>query len=274
VAGVTRFRWPGLWATALLVNVSPHSAWAEEPSDAYSEEQVESVDQQDTGDHANVDKKPLAVGGLEAPDAMPEKEDERSKVEKELEYADKQDAGRGMQFAWLGAAVGYQYAHLTAFKDEELLPDASRGSYSGIGLGGVLGVRVLYFSLGASFRYSPLPDLALWSLGAELAVRIPLGALEPFVFLGASYAQVSGAESASGIKVEGVHGFDARIGGGLDYYLSRTFSVGGQVAFDYLVLRRKAQSQLCSGTATCPYSTAGRGLGMSLAPSVTLALHF
>src|SRR5690606_39721722 len=48
---------------------------------------------------------------------------------------------------------------------------------SGLVYGGALGMRVLYFTLGARFRMASMGDLSPWSLLGEGALRIPLGKL-------------------------------------------------------------------------------------------------
>ena len=220
----------------------------------------------------------VQTSGLTAPDAMPEPEDTRSAIEKELDEADRKDAGRGLEFAWLDGSFGYQYLDVTGLRDKGLIGDgvaAPSGSASTISFGGAAGIRLLYFSLGARFRYAPAASFRLWTLGGELGLRVPLGALEPYAVLGIGYAHLGGLRTATDVKVSGVGGIDVRVGGGVDYYLSRTFSVGGQFVFDYLAMSRPAQGrEACPSGEACSFESRGTGSGFSLAPSLVLGLHF
>lgn len=259
----------------VLALCSPRVTLAdEEESDAYEDEvrEEQELDRRRTDDPP--EKEPLTAGGLKAPDALPEAKDERSEVEKELETADREDAGRGLEFVWLDAGVGYQYLAPAGFREQEFLPDARWQKGSGLAISGALGLRLLYFSLGARFRYTPLPEFAFYTLGPELGLRIPYGSWEPYVLLGVGYAHLGGAKTELGQKISGVAGLFGRVGGGLDYYFSKTFSIGGQLAFDYLGLRRKAQAELCQSDASCAYASTGRASGYDLTLGLTLGLHF
>ncbi|HXS18896.1 MAG TPA: hypothetical protein VN764_16970, partial [Polyangiaceae bacterium] len=144
-----------------------------ESSDAYDDETAQ---EPEPGDEEEVDpktKKPLSAGGLTAPEAMPESKDKRSEIERELDDADRKDAGRGLEFAWLELGVGYHWLAPAAFRDDDFLPDADSSSGSGLALAGAGGIRLLYFSLGLRFRYTPRADFSFYTLGPELAWRIP-----------------------------------------------------------------------------------------------------
>jgi hypothetical protein len=259
----------------------PSTTWAQDPeiardqSDAYDDESDDEPEPDQPNPASSPEEKGPSAGGLEAPDAMAEPEAEQSSVEKELQKSDDKDAGRGLEFVWLDAHVGYQLVNLSAFRSSNFLVEGASKALSGVGFGGAAGVRILYFSLGARFRYAPLSSYNLWTLGAEVSLRIPYGALEPYAFLGAGYAGVSRAKSADGDPVRQIGGIDVRAGGGLDYYLSHTFSLGGQLAFDALGLRRAAQGDdLCEGTSSCGYDSQGKATGFSFASTFVLGLHF
>ena len=90
-----------------------------------------------------------------------------------------------------------------------------------------------------------VPDWKLWTLGVEGGLHMPLGALEPYATVGVGYASVGsmkyGTFDAMGQATRGsgdapsAKGFDARLGIGLDYYLTNMFSVGLNVTGDMLV---------------------------------------
>jgi len=248
-------------------------AQAAEQSDAYDDETSE---EPEPGEKDEVDpetKEPLSAGGLAAPEAMPEPKDQRSEIEKELDDANRKDAGRGLEFAWLEMQVGYHFVALGAFRNDDFLPDANLSKGSGLALSGAGGIRLLYFSLGARFRYTALGDFSFYTLGPELAWRIPFGSWEPNILLGIGYAHVGKAKTDEGDRIKGVAGLFARAALGVDYYFSRTFSVGAQFAFDYTGMRRREQADLCTDSP-CAYSSVGRASGYGMTTSLGLGLHF
>ncbi len=215
----------------------------------------------------------LSVGGLAAPEPMPEPSDQRSDIEKELDDAERQDAGRGLEFVWAEAQLGYEWIHPTALADQDLL-DESPSSQSSFAFGGALGVRLLYFSLGARFRFAPGPRFTLWTLGGEVALRVPYGALEPYAIVGLGFAHFTGAETQEGNRVSSIAGLNLRLGGGIDYYLSQSFSLGAQVSFDYLSLHRGPDRALCGDSGDCVFANKGSAAGVMLNPSLIVGLHF
>ena len=223
--------------------------------DAYDDEaQQKRPDDAGFGDDAKPSQEEgLETGGLAAPDALGESGDSRKEIEKELEESDRKDSGRGLEFVWLSGDLGFQTIGLTTFGDAGLVPGAGDAGGSGFTYGGGLGVRVLYFTLGARFRNADFSAFHHWSLLAEAALRVPLGKLEPYMLLGCGYAGFSRLSGA-----DGTGGVDLRLGGGLDYYLSDSFSVGAQVGGDVLFLS----------------NSLGTGTGAGFSSAALLGLHF
>ncbi len=219
----------------------------------------------------------LSAGGLEAPEAMPESGDQRSEIERELDEAEEKDAGRGLEFAWLSGEAGY--LGLYSIKGGNLLGsgDALRGSAPVFGVGA--GLRVLYFTLGARFRHSRFSSFRHWSLLAEAGVRVPLGMWEPYATLGGGFSRTPGLEegasgAVSGGEVPVLRGFDLRFGGGLDAYLSDSFSVGVAVHSEFLFLRRAEAPELCVSGASCAFNERGTGVSGGLSMVALVGLHF
>lgn len=223
--------------------------------DAYDDEQDDEAlrPAPDEDEAQEIEEEGLEMGGMRAPDALGETGDQRSDIEKELEESDERDSGRGLEYVWLSADLGFQALSLTALHDGGLLAEGEPTGGSGLAFGGGIGARLLYFTLGARFRYSDFGELSPWSLLGEAALRVPLGKLEPFGLVGVGYTSVGGLSDA-----DGVGGANVRLGGGLDYYLSDSFSVGAQASGDLVFLSGS------SGTAT--------GLGAS--GLLMLGLHF
>lgn len=197
-------------------------------------------------------EKPLGTGGLTAPGALPEKGDTRSDTERELEEADRRDAGRGLEFAWLNGEIGFQAV------------DAFGVGSSGLVYGGGVGLRALYFTLGARFRMGSLADFDLWSVVGEGTMRLPLGHFEPYALIGAGYSQLVGLgrSAGAGATTTNAGGFDLRVAVGADYYLSNTFSVGAQVSGDAMFLSQSTSAWPANST------------GLGLSTTALVGLHF
>src|SRR5262245_24317593 len=115
---------------ALALFALPTSAWAES---AATDSELES-------------------GGLAPPPAVESDNSERpqTETEQELERADKEDSGRGLEFFWVNAEIGAEHLGLQTFKannlvDAKVVPSKETGLIYGAGLG----VRLLVFTLGA-----------------------------------------------------------------------------------------------------------------------------
>ncbi|HEV8550469.1 MAG TPA: hypothetical protein VGQ57_15600, partial [Polyangiaceae bacterium] len=129
----------------------------------------------------------LSAGGLAPPPALESTPspgatpNTPASTEAELAKADKEDSGRGLEFVWLGADVGVMHLGLETFKNDKIVdPAAVKSTQTGLVAGAGAGVRLVFLTLGARFRYAPLPDMKLWSLSAEGGIHAPFGAFEPY----------------------------------------------------------------------------------------------
>ncbi|HYJ08523.1 MAG TPA: hypothetical protein VEX18_05930 [Polyangiaceae bacterium] len=226
----------------------------------------------------------LEAGGLRPPDAVdpnqqtPPNGPEQT-PERQLEEADKQDSGRGLEWIWLNAEVGVEHLGLQTFKANELVDaELVKTTQTGLTYGAGIGVRLLVFTVGARFRLGSFDQWQLWTLNAEGGLRIPIGSLEPYFTLGAGYASLgSFSTTAPASSKADVKGFNARLGFGLDYYLSNTFSVGGNLTGDLLVLSRSAvagASTSMMGNEATVYAEDGSGIGAGATFTAVVGLHF
>lgn len=223
----------------------------------------------------------LSSGGLAPPPAIePEPaETSPSATERELERAEREDAGRGLSFVWLNGDVGYQVLGLRTFHDGDLVDGTVVPSTAhGLSVGGGLGVRLIFLTVGARFRFGTFERYQAWSLGAEGSFRIPLGDLEPYFSLGGGYVSVGGFErleplSAAGLTASdlAIRGFYVRGGAGIDYFLGRSFSVGANLSGDLLFLSRPALGGTNDGGL---YSSDGSSVGGAATLMATAGLHF
>ncbi|HEV8549075.1 MAG TPA: hypothetical protein VGQ57_08605, partial [Polyangiaceae bacterium] len=114
----------------------------------------------------------------------------------------------------------------------------------------------------------------LWSLSAEGGIHAPFGALEPYGTLALGYVSVGSiAHADSGATLRG---FDARLAGGLDYYLTNMFSLGVNAGVDLLVLSRSGGCTvgLSAGGPRGFYCADGSSLGGAVTATALAGLHF
>ncbi len=218
--------------------IGPTLAWADSYEDDEEEESPTVGPEPDAEDEPD-----LQAGGLTAPAGLGDRPDPQSKVEQDLARSDRQDSGRGLEFGWLNGEIGFVAADLTVLGGADFLAPGDGSGGVGAVYGAGLGVRVLYFTLGARFRMTDVGAFAAWALGGEAGFKLPLGNLEPYATLGAGYAGVGGL-AVSGSNpggLAGVSGLDLRMGVGADYYFSDYFSLGAQLGGGLLFVSRPAQ---------------------------------
>lgn len=205
-----------------------------------------------------------------------------SKTQSMLDKSQQEDSGRGLEYFWLSAEVGGGYLSMEAMSAKHLMIADEKSSGGGLTLGGALGGRFLYFTIGVRGRYSFLPDAKPWNIGPEIGFHIPLGSLEPHVFLGGGYMQVNGLNDNRVVAGDlAIRGGFVRVGAGLRYYLSRHFSMGAIVAGDFTFLSRKGVTispdpAITQGTDANVANAAasGSGAGAGVTGTLALGIHF
>jgi hypothetical protein len=233
----------------------------------------------------------MSAGGLAPPKAIEAAPVEAppTATEQELARADREDSGRGLQFVWLNAEAGLEHLGLHTFHENKLVDaGAVKATQTGPVFGAGAGVRLIFLTAGARFRFASFSAFQLWTLNAEVGMRIPLGALEPYFTFGGGYASLGAFDGSSALSEAGIdkaglsaHGFDLRGGAGFDYYLGKTLSVGANLSGDLLFLSR---AKLASTEAPAPgsqaervaavYAEKGTGIGGALALTGVIGLHF
>jgi hypothetical protein len=216
-----------------------------------------------------------------APPDSQSKPPQDAAVEQQLEQADAEDTGRGLEFVWLNAEAGYQLVGLQSLSDSDLVDgELIESNQQGLVYGVGAGLRIFVLTVGVRGRFANYEAWRMWSLDAEAGLRVPLANLELFFSLGAGYVSVGGfSDSASAPALDlsklSVSGFDVRALAGVEYYLSDTFSAGLNLSGDLLVLSRSA---LAVGAMTTPaeaiYGTEGSGVGAAFTATAMLGLHF
>lgn len=226
----------------------------------------------------------LESGGLRPPEAVDSTQpaapdSSQPSPEQELEQADREDSGRGLEWIWFNAEIGAQHLGLQTLKSDGLVdPKLVKTTQTGLMYGAGIGARILVFTAGARFRMGNFGDWQLWTLDAEGGFRIPIGSLEPYFTVAAGYASLgSFSTSAPASSKADVKGWNARLGAGLDYYLSNTFSIGGNVSGDLLFLSRSKVSGAAdstSGDEATVYAKNGSSIGAGTSLTAVVGLHF
>ena len=163
--------------------------------------------------------------------------------------------------------VGLQQLHLT----KDLVPSTVHATDVGPAVGVGAGVRLVFITIGPRFRYGSFRDWDLWSLDAEVGLRVPLGALEPWLLVGAGYSKLGRLQERS-VRVQG---YDIRLGMGVDYYFDRMFSLGGGITGDVLGMTRPGVdlNEQTGSVDADVYKLDGSSVGIALVGSVTAGFH-
>jgi hypothetical protein len=173
----------------------------------------------------------MQAGGLAPPPPMPVgASSDAGKTEERLDRSKKQDSGRGLEWIWADVGGGFEHLGLRTFepKNEAFAAGFVDTTANGGMLSGGLGARLLFFTLGARGRIAFFSPYNRLSLGPELGFHFPIGNLDPHADVGFGWTGLGSfngavAGDAGAITMRGVY---ARVGGGVDYYLTPAFSVG------------------------------------------------
>jgi hypothetical protein len=224
----------------------------------------------------------MRAGGLAPPPKNsgppPPPPSQASPTQLTLEAAQEQDSGRGLEFVYFRLEGGFEFAGLDAIsKSGDLLPPSQTRSAVGPLLGIASGARLLYLTVGPCFRFAHTSEWDLWTLGLDIGWHVPLGRLDPHAELGAGYAKVGGAAdkllgSNRGVTISG---FDARLGGGVDYYFTNVFSLGADLDLELLRLSRSAVAFGANDNpAAAAFGGSASSLGLTVTAAAVAGFHF
>ncbi len=218
-------------------------------------------------------------------------------TEQKLDESKKEDSGRGLEFLYVNAQIGAVFDALGTFNNSLQIQQTNAG---GAMLGAEAGVRFLFLTLGARFRYETLPSaFNIWQLDAVLGFHVSsgkmdiavsgyggysaIGSLDPNSFNASQIAPCSTCtqqDAANGFSTKGAN---VVIGFGADYYLAKFFSIGIEGNFEFLFLHRDPLPipAACAADPTCTaavqsntlYSKSGDATGIGVLGSLHLALH-
>ncbi len=191
-----------------------------------------------------------------------------------LDRSKDEDSGRGLSWFWLEAGGGFEHVALGAIDTTELTssctgvackrldvltPTTGTGPMVDAGLG----VRLVFFTVGARTRVGFFEDFDLVRIGGEVGLRVPLGSIEPRIQAGVGYA-------AELFESAPASGYFARVGGGLDYFVVSNLALGGDVSGEIVGLSRETPS--AGGKLATDFVSSSVGLGVTLGVHVGLHL--
>lgn len=216
---------------------------------------------------------------------------ESIKTTQELDDAKREDAGRKLEWVWADVSGGFEQLGLETFGGgKSFLAGMVPTSASGGVVSAAAGARLLFFTLLLRGKVGIFDSGQLYRLGLEAGFHVPLGNVEPRVEIGAGYAQMANLhDDVGGAAAEAIslRGFSAHAGGGVDYYVTPVFSIGGDFSAELLGLVRPALSKAqvtnieeTKGISSTLKGNAGllldgaTGWGGTLAATAVLGLHF
>lgn len=190
----------------------------------------------------------MQAGGLKPPPPMDPKQTQEEpkpadQTEEHLEKSKEKDSGRGLSFVWLNVEGGYETVGLQTFNIDETNFTAGfiEQSANGPVIGAGVGAQLLFITLGARGRLGLLNNWQFFTVGGEIGFHIPIGRLEPRFSIGAGYAAVGSFDQVvtGGVDPDiSIRGFYARAGGGMDYFVTKIFSIGATVSWEFTALTR------------------------------------
>ena len=200
-----------------------------------------------------------------------------------------QDSGRGNEIFYVNGEAGGSYINMKQFSESQLaiVNSAAGGPMFGLGAG----IRLLVFTLGVRARLHQLSNFNLWQLDGEFGFHIPIKMWDPYINLHGGYDFVGTLDSSaldpstSGSSGNvSVHGFNAGLSLGADYYVTPLVSIGLDLTGDALFLQRPPvplpqnigvlpsaqQTQIRNDPL---YANSGDSVGFGLSGSLHLGVH-
>ncbi|HEX8792243.1 MAG TPA: hypothetical protein VF765_14915 [Polyangiaceae bacterium] len=213
------------------------------------------------------------------------------------EKTDEHWGGPMSQHVWLDAQAGVEEVQLQTFSANGDTLGVGLLPASGVGptLRAGAGVRFGFLTLGLRGRVatfenesasSSVTSWNIWSLDAELGVRVPLRTIEPHIALAGGYSSFGGFNDAVNGLGAGldVHGVDGRLDAGVDFWVTHALSLGVNASGELLALARPGVSVRDLATpqqvGTLNEAKArvleanGSSVGSALALTANLGVHF
>jgi hypothetical protein len=202
---------------------------------------------------------------------------------------DKKDSGRIFELVWANVEGGFSYINMRQLSSSNLGIENASSAGGLVGLGA--GLRVFVFTFGVRARLNELSAFNFWEINGELGIHIRAKKWDPYFALHGGYtfegslsaSAVGNSLSASATDIS-IHGADAGLSVGLDYYFLPVLSLGldatGQALFlsrppaslppDFAQLPPAEQAMIKSQPL---YQVSGDAVGFGISGSLHLGLH-
>ena len=203
-----------------------------------------------------------------------------SDTEKRLDESEQHDSGRGLEWLYLNVEGGIQSVGLETFSSDKMTyGKITSSSAVGPTVSAGVGVRLLVLTLGARAKLGFFKDWNLGTVGGEVGLHFPIGSLEPYFNAGGGYAALASLDGSTWGGDTSIRGGYARLGFGLDYYLTPSFSLGGLVTGEVLFVSRAGLKSLSDAGNMSPDAQNvarkdGSSVGGAINGSLVLGLHF
>ncbi|CAN5848899.1 hypothetical protein BH11MYX4_BH11MYX4_54510 [soil metagenome] len=230
---------------------------------------------------------PSAPGGPGDPSTMTSPE---AATTQKLNEAESSDSGRNFEIFWIDAYIGGSYIDMRQFSSDTLAIEKAHSGGPMFALGA--GIRYVLLVAGVRAKYNVLSAFNMWQLNGELGLKIPidsvdllLGAHGGYSFVGnIGEGTVSAGSSSTPTNNDAVkiRGFNVGLDLGVDYYITKNFSVGAGVFGDFLFLKRPpvakpdglTAEQSAALDAEPLYQKSGTSAGMQLGAALRVGGHF
>jgi hypothetical protein len=190
---------------------------------------------------------PPGYPGAPAPGATPtDGSQPNMSAQADLDKAQKEDSGLGLEWVWATADVGASYVDMKSFSASQLAVTNSNAGGAVWGL--AAGVRIIFLTLGVRVRNHTA--LNLWQIDADVGFHMRINRFDPYLAFRGGYDTVGTLSQSVDVATTGgsvsqtpqvqVHGGNAGMALGFDYYLAHAISFGGEAAGDVLFLSRPA----------------------------------
>lgn len=214
-----------------------------------------------------------------ADESAAEREARQREEARQQRLEDEDDDGRDSDILWIEAFVGYSYANLIQFRQENFLPEAATLESSGYTAGGAAGFRVKFLMIGARAGIGAYDGFDIGTILAEIHLRLPVPVVEPYIRAGFGFAWLGTVNYDSPKDSETtVNGLAVDAGLGLDVYLGDYFAVGGGIDASFLNMTRQSIAMGCNAGDCSPTTVDleedGDSIGLQIRATVHASLHF
>jgi hypothetical protein len=223
------------------------------------------------------------------PPTAPTPEGDRAEGNK-LQNEEKKDNGRIFEIVWANVEGGFSYVNMNQLSSKNLALQntSSAGGLFGFGAG----IRLFILTLGVRARLNQLSAFSFWEVNGELGFHIPAGHWDPYLALHGGYTFSGALDSATTVNTSAsttpgnvdIHGADAGLSIGADYYFLKVLSAGFDVTGQALFLSRPPATQPAGFSDLPPaeqamiknqplYGATGDSVGFGISGSLHFGVH-